>query len=212
MTQRWLSSLQGQIPDIDLRDVKTTLENPKVCRQFAAEFSDSSYRTMLGSAQDDQAIGDYVAKHGGNRFSYQERERLMSIIQDLHKKKEYKQETLHLAGNLADRYLSQLLENYPQSSVPNIYALGATALLMAAKLEQPISPSFNRMIALLPAVEQKRITKKQLIDLEEKILCALEFSLHSAGPIAFLERYQRIFDIDRESEEHDFKQVGYTAR
>ena len=68
------------------------------------------------------------------------------------------------------------------------------------------------MIALLPAVEQKRITKKQLIDLEEKILCALEFSLHSAGPIAFLERYQRIFDIDRESEEHDFKQVGYTAR
>ena len=44
-------------------------------------------------------------------------------------------------------------------------------------------------MALLPALEQKRTTKKQLIDLEEKILCALEFGLHSAGPIPFLERY-----------------------
>ena len=68
------------------------------------------------------------------------------------------------------------------------------------------------MIALLPALEQKRTTKKQLIDLEEKILCALEFGLHSAGPIPFLERYQRIFDLDQEASEHDFKQVGYTAR
>ena len=115
---------------------------------------------MLGSKQDDSAIGDYVAKHDGIRFSYSDRERLMSIIQDLHKKKEYKQETLHLAGNIADRYVSHILETSPFGTLPSMFALGAVAVLMAAKLEQPISPSFNRMIALLPAVEQKRITKK----------------------------------------------------
>jgi len=51
--------------------------------------------------------------------------------------------------------------------VPNLFTLGATVLLIAAKLEQPISPSFNRMLALLPASEQKDITKQKLVDLEE---------------------------------------------
>ena len=78
-------------------------------------------------------------------------------MQDLHKKKEYKQETLHLAGSLADRYISLLLQQGKQ--IPNLFALGATVVLIAAKLEQPISPSFNRMLALLPATEQKNITK-----------------------------------------------------
>jgi len=54
----------------------------------------------------DYAIGDYLRNFSNQQFSYSDRERLISIIQDLHKKKEYKQETLHLAGNLADRYLS----------------------------------------------------------------------------------------------------------
>ena len=56
---------------------------------------------------------------------------------------------MHLAGNLADRYLSIALQQ--GKPVPNLFALGATVMLMAAKLEQPISPSFNRMLALLPS-------------------------------------------------------------
>ena len=94
-------------------------------------------------------------------------------MQDLHKKKEYKQETLHLAGSLADRYISLLLQQGKQ--IPNLFALGATVVLIAAKLEQPISPSFNRMLALLPATEQKNITKQNIVDLEEQILVALQF-------------------------------------
>lgn len=85
----------------------------------------------------DYAIGDYIAKFrkmpSVASFSYQDRERLISIIQDLTKKKEYKQETMHLAGNLADRYLSIALSQ--GKPVPNLFALGATVMLMAAKLE-----------------------------------------------------------------------------
>lgn len=98
------------------------------------------------------AVGDYVAKLPNSvAFTYQERECLISIVQDLTKKKDYKQETMHLAGNLADRYLSTILAQ--GKPVPNIYALGAIVMLMAAKLEQPISPSFNRMLSLLPKSE-----------------------------------------------------------
>ena len=82
-------------------------------------------------------------------FSYGDRERLVSVLQDLHKKKDYKIETLHLAGSIADRYLKLVLSK--DLEMPNMFALAATCTLMAAKLEQPVSPSFNRMIALLPA-------------------------------------------------------------
>ena len=68
------------------------------------------------------------------------------------------------------------------------------------------------MLALLPQEEQRRITKKHLIDLEEQILKALQFSLHFAGPIPFLERFQRLLGLDREVSDHDMKQVGFTAR
>ena len=84
-------------------------------------------------------------------FDYSDRERLVSIIQDLHKKKEYKVETMHLAGAVADRYLSIIIARGKQ--VPNLFALAACVMLIAAKVEQPISPSFNRMIALLPHSE-----------------------------------------------------------
>jgi len=58
---------------------------------------------------EDEAIGDYIKTNKGTAFSYTDRERLVSIIQDLHKKKEYKQETLHLASSIADRYLKIVL-------------------------------------------------------------------------------------------------------
>lgn len=52
------------------------------------------------------------------------------------------------------------------------------------------------MIALLPQSEQRRVTKQDLINLEEQILLALEFQVHYAGPIPFLERYQRLIGLD----------------
>ena len=58
----------------------------------------------------DYAIGNYVQKFGKDRFTSEDRELLMSILQDLNKKKEYKQETLHMAGSIADRYLKIFLE------------------------------------------------------------------------------------------------------
>ena len=163
---------------------------------------------------DDFAIGDYIKTLSEMEnvapFTYLDRERLISVIQELNKKKEYKQETLHVAGSIVDRYLSSILMK--GQPVPNLYLLGATVMLMAAKLEQPISPSFNRMHALLPLVEQKRIIKQDIVDLEEKILIELQFSIHYTGPIPFIERYQRIFGLDQENNDRDFKQVGFTAR
>jgi hypothetical protein len=54
---------------------------------------------------------------------------------------------------------------------------------MAAKLEQPIQPSFMRMISLLTEEEQDLVSKEALIDLEVQILTTLGFDFSYPGPV-----------------------------
>ena len=58
MKQRWLNTLQKSVPEVDLDDVNALLDDPQAGRQFAAEYSQTSYTHMLSQ---EVAIGDYVA-------------------------------------------------------------------------------------------------------------------------------------------------------
>ena len=66
-------------------------------------------------------------------------------------------ETLFIATNIFDRYLTLIgYFNFPKERICH---LSVISVLLAAKLNQPISPSFNRMIQLLSESEQETITK-----------------------------------------------------
>lgn len=52
-------------------------------------------------------------------------------------------------------------------------ALATVSVLMAAKLSQPISPSFNRMIGELPKEFKGSVTKPELIELEFDVVSTL---------------------------------------
>lgn len=58
-----------------------------------------------------------------------------------------------------------------------------TCMLIAAKLEQPIAPSFEKMISLLHEHEKKDITRQKIMDLEASILIILGFDFNYPGPI-----------------------------
>lgn len=80
-----------------------------------------------------------------------------------------------------DKYLSVIGHwNYPRE---HILKLAISSLLLAAKLEQPISPSFSKMINLIPEDERKNLTKEILIDLEADILIRLGFDFNYPCPI-----------------------------
>ena len=79
-------------------------------------------------------------------------------IFDLHQKKDYKVETLFIATNIFDRYIYAVgVQNFQKQQVVN---LATISILMAAKLEQPISPSFTRMINLLTDDEKKGSSRR----------------------------------------------------
>ncbi len=112
----------------------------------------------------------------------------------MHIKKEYKNETLFVATSIFDRYINSVgASNFPKSQ---IVCLSTISILLAAKLEQPISPSFTRMISLLTEEEKKLVTKQKLIDLETNILITFGFDFNFPGPIQSMERYLRLLDYD----------------
>ena len=67
---------------------------------------------------------------------------------------------------------------------------------MAAKLEQPISPSFIRMVKLVKAEFHIEITKQEIACMEEAIIRVLDFDLTQTSALPFMERYARIFGVD----------------
>lgn len=113
---------------------------------------------------------------------------------DLHSKKDYKPEALFMAANIFDRYIS--CQDLLKFDKKLIVSLATISTLLSAKMEQPISPSFNRMINLLSDKEVKYVSKSQLVKLEADILTKFGFDLNFPGPIQPLERYLRILNYD----------------
>lgn len=76
--------------------------------------------------------------------------------------------------------------------------LAVVSVLIAAKIEQPIAPSFYRILKLVKDEWDLGLEKKTLKDLEENILCELDFTVAKTNPLFYLERYLRIFDLHLE--------------
>jgi transcription initiation factor TFIIIB Brf1 subunit/transcription initiation factor TFIIB len=107
--------------------------------------------------------------------------------------KSYKLETLFLAVNIFDRILQNLLT---QTARNDLILFVVVALILAAKMEQPISPSINRMIKLLdPDTEEIHVSKQQVIDLEELALGFLQFDMNYVSSLNFLERFLRVSNL-----------------
>ena len=122
---------------------------------------------------------------------------MVLLIEQLHEIKQYKVETLYTAVGLADRYLKKIISL--KRKIPCLITLGVTCLLMAAKLEQSISPSFTRMINILNEQHSVLLKKQKVIDMEEDVLRTLDFNVRMVSPIHFLERFQRLYGIDQPS-------------
>lgn len=100
--------------------------------------------------QTEQAVGNYtqfVSATKNFKVSNEERREMVILIDKIAKAKDYKEDTFFLAVSLADRYLVHIA--VLNRKMPSLTILAVTAILMAAKLEQPISPSFSRMVKLV---------------------------------------------------------------
>lgn len=96
MEQRTLDVVERQLPVLDQLDIG-------VKRQFAPEYSQSAYQTMI---KEEYPIGNYTGqKYAKMQVSHRERRQIVDLIEKLHKLQQYKPESLYLATSIADRYM-----------------------------------------------------------------------------------------------------------
>ena len=156
------------------------------------------------------AIGDYVEFNGPTLgVTHEARVSMITLVEALCTHKKYKIETLYLAMSLCDRYLVNLA--ILNQKAPSLVLLAVTGTLMSAKLEEPMQPNFGRMVRLVQSQWSVTIEKSELFNLEEKIIKSLDFELHFSGPIPFLERYLRMYNLDLASNDEEAFTISVLA-
>ena len=126
--------MEKTLPAFDLIDLAAEHDFYPKKRQFAPEYSQTSYLSML---EQEFAIGDYIT-FGGSTLGLtpSSRQHMITLLEALNAEKKYKPETLYLAASLGDRYLVNLA--IKQERAPSLIILSVICTLMAAKLEQPL--------------------------------------------------------------------------
>lgn len=130
-----------------------------------------------------------------NYMSFQEdlrwgmRSVLVDWIIDVHFKLNLLQETLHLAVNLIDRFLSVRVV-----SIGKLQLVGVSGLLVASKFEEVVSPSIDTFVVLT----DRSFTEAEILRAEKYMLHSLEYKINFPSPMSFLRRCSRADCYDPE--------------
>jgi len=96
-------------------------------------------------------------------------------------------ETLFLTANVIDRYCS-----LHEISKKEVQLVGIAALLMITKYEEIYPPTLKDFIYITGDI----YSSEQILDMERKILFALDFDISQCTSYRFLERFSKLAKID----------------
>ena len=111
----------------------------------------------------------------------------MKFLEQLQLTYQLKFETHLIAVSVADRYLAQLSKQNILG--PNSLVLASTCVMIAAKINEHLWPSFSNLKANVLETYDLSIHKEEFIALEYKILKELEFDVQYTTPLFFLDRF-----------------------
>lgn len=105
-----------------------------------------------------------------------------------------------MAISIADRYLVNLVIRFEENPV-DFSSLAVACLFVAAKIEQPFRPSLDRLVLAANSMAgYGSLHRDRVTVYEDHLLLELEFSLHFVSPVLFLDRYERLFNVDADVE------------
>jgi G2/mitotic-specific cyclin-B, other len=115
---------------------------------------------------------------------------LIDWLVDVHLKFKLLPETLFLTVNIIDRYLG--ISCIPRQK---LQLVGVSAMLIATKYEEIYPPEVKDF----EYVTDRAYTKSEILDMEGKIISALNFNLTFTSAFRFLERYAKVAGFDEKS-------------
>ena len=116
---------------------------------------------------------------------------LINWIVEVHRKYKLMSETLFLTVDILDRYL----ERVPIER-DNFQLLGVSSMLIGSKYEEIYPPTINDFAD----ITAHTYNKTQILDMEKKILIALDYDLNSASSLSFFMWFKCYFPISKKGE------------
>jgi len=115
---------------------------------------------------------------------------LIDWLVDIHIKFKLLPETFYLAINLLDRALEKITVTKGK-----LQLVGITTMFIAAKYQEIYPPDLKDFVH----VTDKAYTREDILEMEGRILCMLNFKLTVPSALTFLERYSKIAGMDQKS-------------
>ena len=115
---------------------------------------------------------------------------LVDWLIEVHSKFHLLPETLYLAINIIDRFLSLRVV-----SLVKLQLVGLTAMFIASKYEEVVSPSIQNFIYMADG----GYTTEEVLKAERYVLQVLDFNLQYPSPMSFLRRCSKAENYDHQT-------------
>jgi hypothetical protein len=172
-----LSTTKRQWQDLDAEDAG----DPLMISEYVVEIIDYM-RSLEPKIMPDP---NYIATQ--KELEWPMRSTLVDWIIEIHYKLKLLPETLFIAVNMVDRFLS-----LRTVSLAKLQLVGVAALLIASKFEEVISPSISNFVYLA----DNTFDDKEILKAERYMLHVLNYTLHYPSPLTFLRRVSKADNYD----------------
>ena len=142
------------------------------------KYTQDIFGHILDNEHNFRAKSDYMQSQA--QINERMREILVDWLSDVTVKFKLLSETLFMAVNLLDRYLST-----QEISRDKLQLLGITALFIASKYEEIYPPAMKEYLRVC----DRAFSKVELLSTEASIINSLGFKLSHSSSLRFLERF-----------------------
>ncbi|XP_046719737.1 cyclin N-terminal domain-containing protein 2 isoform X2 [Silurus meridionalis] len=164
-------TLSDLVPVLVRREIEVAMS--KLGLLFDRSYTWDIFSDMMRSQQHFALSNSELPKP----FTESTRAILVDWLIQVHDAFNFSEETLYLAVHLLNRVLRQI-----KISISSLQLLGVVCLFLAAKKEECLLPEVSELCYLMA----NTYSKKQLLRMERRVLCALKFDLSHTPPIHFL--------------------------
>lgn len=171
---------QEFIPDLDQED----FDDPLMTAEYVVEIFEYLKELELTTAPNP----DYIDHQ--DDLEWKMRGILVDWLIEVHTRFRLLPETLFLAVNIIDRFLSAEVV-----ALDRLQLVGVTAMFIASKYEEVLSPH----VANFSHVADETFSDKEILDAERHVLATLDYNLSYPNPMNFLRRISKADNYDVET-------------
>ena len=182
----------GDIEMTDEFDAKNNKNNDLVIYnkypQNVDEYFDEICTELYGSEEKYLPDPNYMAKQ--KDINHRMRAILIDWLIDVHLKYKMVPQTMYIAVNLIDRFLSM-----NETTRVKLQLVGVTSMFISSKYEEIYPPELKDFVY----ITDNAYVKSQVLDMESKMLGSLNFDITFPTQWSFLQIFRKKFDLEQKT-------------